>query len=62
MKKVIVQWAAIYETVIEVPENATEHEIEELAADIKIDVAGSEYQQDTWEVTRIHAHPYGSDW
>ncbi len=50
MKKVIVRWAAVYETVIEVPENATEHEIEELAVDIKIDVPGSEYQQDTWEV------------
>jgi hypothetical protein len=53
MKKVIVRWAAVYETVIEVPENATEHEIEELAVDIKIDVPGSEYQQDTWEVVKI---------
>jgi len=53
MKKVIVRWSAVYETVIEVPEDATEEQIEDMSGDIKIDVPGSEYQSDTWQVERI---------
>jgi len=53
MKKVIVRWSAVYETVIEVPEDATEEQNEDMSGDIKIDVPGSEYQSDTWQVERI---------
>lgn len=53
MKKVVIRWTAVYETIIEVPENATDEQIEDLSGDIKIDVSGSEYQSDTWEVERI---------
>ena len=50
MPKFIVRWNAVYETEVEAP-NA--EEAEEMAADICIDVKGSEYQQDTWEVEKI---------
>lgn len=51
-KKVIVRWTAVYETVIEVPEDATDDDVQGEAADIKIDVPGSEYQQDTFDIER----------
>ena len=51
-KKVIVRWTAVYETVLEVPENATTDDVQGEAANINLDVPGSEYQQDTWEVER----------
>jgi len=53
MKKVLITWSAVYETVIEVDDNATIKEIEEKAASISIDVPGSEYMQDTWEISKI---------
>lgn len=51
-KKVIVRWTAVYETVIEVPDNATDDDVHGEAANIQIDVPGSEYQQDTFDVER----------
>lgn len=53
MKTVTVRWTATYETVIEVPDGATRQEIEDEAANIPIDVPGSKYQEDTWEVEKI---------
>jgi hypothetical protein len=53
MKKFTVRWTAVYETVILVEDNASEEDIKNEAASIPIDVPGSEYQSDTWEVTQI---------
>jgi hypothetical protein len=53
MKKVIVRWTATYETVMEVSDNATKNDIMDEAANITIDVPGSTYQEDTWEVEKI---------
>jgi hypothetical protein len=49
MKK-IVRWIAVYETLINVPEGEDE---DDEAANILIDVPGSTYQTDTWEVEKI---------
>lgn len=48
--KRLVRWTATYETVIDVPEGDDE---KDYAASIEIDVKGSIYQSDTWEVERI---------
>lgn len=48
--KRLVRWTATYETVIEVAEGEDERAI---AAEIDVDVPGSEYQTDTWEVDEI---------
>ena len=54
-KKLIVRWIACYETVIEVPHWVSPdcREAQDAAARVDIDVPGSEYQQDTWEVDSI---------
>lgn len=51
MKKKLVRWTATYETLVDVPEGADEREI---AASIPINVPGSVYQSDTWDVEGIH--------
>jgi hypothetical protein len=55
MKKLTVRWSAMYETEIEVPDHCDENsqEAKDAAANIPIDVIGSEYQTDTWEVESI---------
>jgi hypothetical protein len=55
-KKFLVRWSAVYETVMEVPDCAEEDSqlIKDNAANIPIDVPGSEYQVDTWEVESIN--------
>lgn len=54
-KKVIVRWTAVYETEIEVPADAHVDDIvvKEAAANIDLDVPGSTYQTDTWEVEEV---------
>lgn len=52
MKK-LVRWTAAYETVIELPDGATETDVKEAAASIDIDVPGSTYQCDSWNVEEI---------
>jgi len=54
-KKLIVRWSAVYETEIEVPSFVSPdyREAQDAAARIPIDVPGSEYQTDTWEVESI---------
>ena len=52
-KQLVVRWTACYETVITVPHDASETDIKDEAANIPIDVVGSEYQTDTWEVDSI---------
>lgn len=52
MKK-LVRWTATYETLIEVPDGATEQEVMDEAANINLDCKGSLYQSDTWEVEEI---------
>lgn len=49
MKK-LVRWTATYETIIDVAEGENENDV---AADIVIDVKGSAYQTDTWDVDEI---------
>ena len=49
MKK-LVRWTATYETLIEVADGEDERDI---AANIPLDVPGSLYQTDTWEVDTI---------
>jgi hypothetical protein len=55
-KKVVVRWTAVYETVITVPIDADPYgtTVKDLAAKIPIEVDGSEYQSDTWEVESIN--------
>ena len=48
MKK-LVRWTATYETMIEVPDGASEREVMDEAANIELDCKGSLYQSDTWE-------------
>ena len=50
MKKII-RWTATYETLIDVPEDSCEED--EAANIMDINVRGSLYQSDTWEVERI---------
>jgi hypothetical protein len=54
MKEVTVRWSAFYETKIQIKEGMSEaeeeHAIARYAANIDIEVEGSEYQEDTWEV------------
>ena len=54
-RKVVVRWEAVYETTIEVPADAPlgSTTVKDEAANIPIDVPGSEYQADTWEVESI---------
>lgn len=52
MKK-LVRWTAVYETLIEVPDGASEQEVMDEAANIELDCKGSLYQSDTWEVDKI---------
>jgi len=54
-RKVIVRWEAVYETTIEVPVDAPldSQAVKDEAGGISIDVPGSEYQTDTWEVESI---------
>lgn len=53
MKTFTVRWTACYETKLELPDNSTPDDIKAAAADIPIEVAGSEYQTDTWEVEKV---------
>jgi hypothetical protein len=53
MRTITVRWTAVYETVIKVPDKATLTHIKDAAAGIRIDVPGSEYQTDTWEVESL---------
>jgi len=53
MKHILVRWTAVYETVIPVSDDATPKQIEDEAACINIEVPGSAYQTDTWEVEKI---------
>jgi len=54
MKKVIVRWQAVFETTIEVEDNATYQDLMDAAANISLDgIENTEYQQDTWEVEEI---------
>ena len=54
-RKVIVRWEAVYETEIEVPIDAplNSQAVKDEAANIEVDVHGSVYQTDTWEVESI---------
>jgi len=54
-KKLIVRWHADYETIIEVPFDVPidSQAVKDEAVNIPIDVPGSEYQTDTWEVESI---------
>ena len=54
-RKVVVRWEAVYETTIEVPVDAPldSQTVKDEAAGINLDVPGSEYQTDTWEVESI---------
>ena len=54
-KKVVVRWTAVYETILEVPVTAAldSTTVMDDAANINLDVMGSEYQTDTWEVESI---------
>ncbi len=52
MKK-IVTWSAEYETVMELPDDASSTDVKDAAASIDIEVPGSTYLVDSWEVTRI---------
>lgn len=57
LKKVVVRWTAVYETTLTVDAAMSTEEIESgPAADIEIEVPGSEYQSDTWEVESITIH------
>ena len=57
LKKVVVRWVSVYETTLMVDAAMSEDEIRHgPAADIEIDVPGSEYQRDTWEVDAITIH------
>jgi hypothetical protein len=49
MKK-IVRWSAVYETEVEVADG---EDVRDVAANIDINVPGSEYQLDTWDVEKI---------
>ena len=51
-KTVEIKWTATYLTKMEVPANATEQEIMDMAANIDIDAKdeNTEYLSDTWEV------------
>ncbi len=54
LKKVVVRWVGVYETTLMVDAAMSEDEIRRgPAADIEIEVPGSEYQRDTWEVESI---------
>ena len=52
-KEVVVRWQAFYETKLTVPMTATSEDISAMAADINIDVPGSTYQTDTFEVEKV---------
>lgn len=54
-KKVIVRWSAFYETTIVVPQSVSldSQLVKDEAANINIDVPGSTYQTDTWEIEKI---------
>ena len=52
MKK-LGRWTAVYETLIEVPDGASEQEVMDEAVNIELDCKGSLYQSDTWEVESI---------
>ncbi len=52
MKK-IVTWSATYETVVELPDGSSERDFQDAAASIDLDVPGSTYQQDSWDVESI---------
>lgn len=54
-RKVVIRWQAVYETTIEVPVDSPldSQAVMDYAADIPIDVPGSTYQADTWEVEKI---------
>ena len=54
-KEVVIRWTATYETTVRVHEDTDldSVEVKDMAADINIDVDGSEYQTDTWEVEKI---------
>lgn len=54
-KEVIVRWEATYETKILVPKDADldSTAVKDAAANIDLDVPGSTYQSDTWEVQSI---------
>jgi hypothetical protein len=54
-REVVVRWTAVYETTIEIPLDAPldGQEVKDAAACIDVDVRGSEYQMDTWEVEKI---------
>ena len=54
-RKVVVRWEAVYETTIEVPVDAPldSEAVKDEAAGINLDVPGSVYQSDTWEVESI---------
>lgn len=54
-KQVVVRWQATYETTINVPIDAEleSQTVKDAAANIDIEVKGSTYQTDTWDVTSI---------
>ena len=54
-KEVVIRWTATYETTVRVHEDTDldSVEVKEIAASVNIDVDGSEYQTDTWEVEKI---------
>jgi len=62
-RKVIVRWEAVYETVIEVPIDAPIDStiVMDAAVGIDIDVPGSTYQSDTWEVESIKEQDANQD-
>ncbi len=52
MKKVVT-WTAEYETILNLPDGSSDEDVKGAAADIPIDVPGSTYMPDSWEVKRI---------
>ena len=52
MKKVV-RWTATYETVVELPDGASETDVKDEAANIPLYLEGSEYQTDSWDVESI---------
>ena len=51
--KILVRWTAVYETEIEMEPGFTDTTAQDAAVDIRIEVPGSEYQGDTWEVEAL---------
>jgi hypothetical protein len=48
-----VRWTATYETVLLLPDNATDQDVQDAVADIPVDVDGSEYVDNSWDVKSI---------